>query len=365
MEKQLSDEYDDQNINEIKKPLLINRRSSLCDYEHVIDISALEKLKVMYFQPMSKGSARASILCLVCVTLGTSLLSLPYAMKACGVILCLILFFLCASIAHWTLNLIAKTSKNEDCYEYDVLVSRYYGKNLINLTIFMCLMNTFGSMIAWNKFISNLMSDIIEYCGYPAYLIDENYAKFFFSFIILMLIQIPISTFNSVNNFHILAPLGVIPIVYIVLVSIFEFPYYFRNNYSFNNISWFRFDANFIQILCLFFFAFGNHSTIMGTMKELAHKAKINKLVYYTHRSEIIVYLITMLIGYFSTFDMTNEMYIKREGQGILMVIGKCLYIIVMIVNIALYYYMVKPYLEYKLGIKNSGEEKSGTLKYG
>ena len=44
-----------------------------------------KKLKLIYFQPLRPGSLRASIFGLVCVTLGTGMLPLPYFFKSNGI----------------------------------------------------------------------------------------------------------------------------------------------------------------------------------------------------------------------------------------------------------------------------------------
>jgi hypothetical protein len=47
-----------------------------------------------------------------------------------------------------------------------------------------------------------------------------------------------------------------------------------------------------------------------------------------------------MFIGYFSTFDDTDDIYINRADQSIFMIFGKATFIILLICNIGLYYYM-------------------------
>jgi amino acid permease len=345
-------EYNHNFEQEIKRPLLLHRLSSLSDEyrpskdKNILE-NKLEEWKAVYFQPITKGSLRASIFCLLCVTLGSSLLSMPYTMKACGVILSLIIFIICAILTGWTLNLIVKTAQKEDCYDYEKLVSIYYNKNLTILTGIMCLMNILGSMAAWNKFIFNITSDLSTYFSIDDFFIDTEYTKLLLSFLIVIFVQLPVCTLNKISNFYILSSFGSLFVIYIVIVSIFEFPFYFRRNFAWEKINYFDFNFNFIQIFCIFFFAFGNHSTIMNAMGELRDKRKVTKLAKYTQGVEYVLYLITIVVGYFSTFDDTQEIYINREGQSIFMVVGKIIFILVMICNIGLYYYMVKPFLEH------------------
>lgn len=337
-----------------KRPLLLHRLSSLSDEfrpnesKNLIE-NKLDEWRAIYFQPITKGSLRASIFCLFCVTLGTSILSIPYTMKSCGVILCLIIFAICAILTSWTLKLMVLTAKKEDCYDCELLVSRYYGRNLSIFTSIMCLMNIFGSMAAWNKFIFNIIADLTSSYSIHNFFIDEKYTKLLISFLVVLFIQLPVATLNKISNLHILSSFGSLFIFYIVIVSIFEFPFYFKRNYEWEKINWFGFNFNFIQIFCFFFFAFGNHSTIMNVIGELRDKRKVVKLVKYTQGSEYVIYLVTMVVGYFSTFDKTNDIYINRQDQSIFMIVGKIIFILVMICNVGLYYYMVKPFFEYNI----------------
>ena len=100
----------------------------------------------------------------------------------------------------------------------------------------------------------------------------------------------------------------------------------------------------------------------MNTINELFPKTqrRIKKLVNYTSFSEIFFYLITILVGYFSTYNETDEIYINRSYQSTFMVIGKFLYMGVMICNVCLYYYMIKPYLEYVYGIEKEENDRTG-----
>ena len=54
-----------------------------------------------------------------------------------------------------------------------------------------------------------------------------------------------------------------------------------------------------------------------------------------------------MFIGYLSTFENTNEIYIDRPNEGQSILLGKTLYIVGLTCDIGLYYYISRPQLEY------------------
>ena len=97
----------------------------------------------------------------------------------------------------------------------------------------------------------------------------------------------------------------------------------------------------------------------MNVLSEMEHRTtkRINKLLFNTHYTEVVLYIITMFVGYFSTFNETSDIFINRQDQSILMMIGKIFYIFIMICNIGMYYYMVIPYYDYIFN--NEGENKT------
>jgi uncharacterized membrane protein len=105
-----------------------------------------------FFAPITKGSLRTSIFCLLCVNFGSVCLTMPYTMKTVGVISSLVIFVISSLAAHWTMTLIGKTADKEKIYEYEELVDMHYGSKLVILTSVMQLINNLGAIIAWNKY---------------------------------------------------------------------------------------------------------------------------------------------------------------------------------------------------------------------
>lgn len=143
---------------------LIDRRTSL-DYEAVAEylkykeqgdetiyLRKLQEWKYLYFQPITKGSVRASIFCLLCVSVGSGVLSLPYNIKVPGLILGMIIFLISSFATYWTLNLLKEAAYKDKIYSYGELVEKYYGKKLLITTEVILVINNMGSIVAWNMF---------------------------------------------------------------------------------------------------------------------------------------------------------------------------------------------------------------------
>ena len=126
----------------------------------------------LFFRPIKHGSLRSSIFCMICVTLGTGMLPLPYFFRTNGIILTLIMYFFCSIPTYFTLQLLIKMSYEFNTYDFIGLVNKVYNNNKymeIYATIVL-LINSFGSIIMWDVFITQFVRDILEY-------INPNYSK--------------------------------------------------------------------------------------------------------------------------------------------------------------------------------------------
>jgi amino acid permease len=88
----------------------------------------------------------------------------------------------------------------------------------------------------------------------------------------------------------------------------------------------------------------------------------INKLAKYSFNLQLFLFIGVMFIGYFSTFDQTEDIYINRADQSIFMVIGKAFFIILLLCNIGLYYYMNRNDFENLIKTENTKISKNKRL---
>jgi amino acid permease len=180
--------------------------------------------------------------------------------------------------------------------------------------------------------------------------IDENYdtARLIQMLIFNTFTQIPMTWVRNIAILHKLSMFGTLALMYTVIVSVIEFPFYFKENYSLEKLKLWDFNINIVKTLCMYFFAFANHNAILGVINEIKGQTeeKAYKIVKYTFQVELATYIIVLFTGYLSTFDETNEIFIDRPGVSIFLVIGKALYIITLTCHIGLYYFISRPSLE-------------------
>ena len=111
----------------------------------------LVELKNRLFRPITTGSMRGSIFCLLCITFGSGILSLPYAIKLCGLVLTIIIFITAAFLIYTTLNLLCDSAYKCDTIDYLSLVNICFGSKIMTFTSFANLLSNFGSIIVYQQ----------------------------------------------------------------------------------------------------------------------------------------------------------------------------------------------------------------------
>ncbi len=321
--------------------LLLNEKGSFKKQES-------NSLRNTYFSPLAPGSLRASIFALVCVTLGSGMLPLPYFFRKNGIFESLIIFLFCGFCTLFTLKILLELAHKNKTYVYNDLVGIYFNNNyMVTYSIIVLLINSLGSIIAWNVIILNFLKEIFKYFN----IYHENY-PYYISLLILCFILIPISTYQTISKFYIVSTIGIIQILYVVLVVLLEFPMYFKEhlrNWELN-VKFFH-HFNFLSVIEMhlnFIIAFGNHSTLLSVVYEIKNKTKnrVMEVGEGTFYSELFIYLIIMFFSYFSTFNHTKNVFLDRPHHTILLLFAQFFMITLMICNILLYYYMLIPMLQ-------------------
>ncbi|MCQ2818176.1 MAG: amino acid transporter [archaeon] len=326
--------------------------------------SELHPSEVFYefYRPIQHGSLREAVCCMICVTLGTGMLPLPYFFRTNGILLTLIIFTICGLSTYYTLQKLIKMAHNKNTFSYSDLVKLYFGKGMTIYSIVVLLINSFGSIILWNVYIKVFLKDILNYFN-PK--IDTQLNTIYMLLLVLIVIEIPLSLFNGPRLFDIMSILGIIQIAYVLIILFIEFPGYASNNFSFEKMSkkgiYFKFNFKIIEMPFVFFTSFGNHSTILSAVNQVEEKTEtkclnVGKRTYW---GEYFIYVAVLFISFFSTFEDTAEIFLNRPNLSLLMMIGECNMAILMICNISLYYFTTMPTLEYLFNNSKPFEGKS------
>lgn len=169
--------------------------------------------------------------------------------------------------------------------------------------------------------------------------------------------QIPACIVQDIRPLHILSIVGIGFLFYLIFVSLpilikvsmLEIQYYQEINYSKSSVVYFDVNLNIFSVICMYFFCFSNHNVVLTIISDLKGdvEKKGNRVINIQFIIEFFCYLLVMFIGYLSTFENTNEIYIDRPNEGQSILLGKTLYIVGLTCDIGLYYYISRPQLEY------------------
>ena len=340
------------------------KKKSLSEKFNINKASSIEEsISLIFFRPVHHGSLKSSIFCMICVTLGTGMLPIPHLFTSNGLILTFILYLFFSFPTYITLQLLIKISHDNKLYNFPELVSKYFGYKsfMTKLTIIALLINSFGCIILWNFYINKFSIGLISYFE-EEYATNEN--GNYICIAILIFIQIPLAIYNKGNEFDIMATVGVLQILYVLLVLIFEFPSYikefFNKNVFFQTKTYYNTNIfRIMEIPFVLFTSFGNHSTILSVVEQISSKTtkRVLNVGKYAFFGEFFVYIYLVLICFFSTFSTNeNEIFLIRPKITFLLTLGQFFMVILMVCNISLYYFTTLPTLQF---IFNKSQEFS------
>lgn len=161
---------------------------------------------------------------------------------------------------------------------------------------------------------------------------------------------------NKFSGLTFIAFLGSAFTILLGVITIFEFPLYlnYYNNshkhYS-KHINWYNiesFDAV-VKSICVYFYSFAYHGGSMLIIKNFRNKSekRITKVLATSVFSSFLIYYFVMILGYLSNLQDTKEIFINRGHETVFIVIGKLLYSLSLIFNIAFTYVLSQKFMEY------------------
>ena len=115
-------------------------------------IKKFHEWKFLYFQPITAGSLRGAIFCLLTINLGASMLALPHTIVSVGLIPGYIILILGAIASRATLKILTKQAYEYNIYDYSLLVDKLLGERWYVLTQYFGVFNNLGSAINFNIF---------------------------------------------------------------------------------------------------------------------------------------------------------------------------------------------------------------------
>ena len=310
----------------------------------------LEKERSLFlkiFGPLEAGSIRGSIFNMVILSLGTGMLALPrYVSHTSLFFACLFIIGICVTV-WWSLLLLSKACEKNKIFNYSKLIKLLYGKPLSITYDVIVILYSFGVLILFHIIIYATLGEAIYglffYRTYPTFndfktqsFWSHWYIQVLLPYIASIVIVYPMCLIKDVSRLRIISLIGVVSIIFLILIIIFQSKDFITYDKMENDINYFditkglkdKFDAlNFISTI---FYASCFHIgcvPVLNTLKNNVRR-RINKAIRRTVLLDIFLYLIIAVIGYCTCPINTPSLIIQRpplkEGDSdILMSLGK------------------------------------------
>ena len=299
------------------------------------------------FGPMEAGSIRGSIFNMVILSLGTGMFALPkYMSNTSPLFSCILIIGIC-TLVWWSLLLLSKACEKNKIFNYSKLIGILYGKFFSIIYDTIVILYSFGVLILFNIIIyATLGEAIYGIYYYKKYKTLEDfknnsfwsewYIQILLPYAASIIIVYPMCLIKDVSKLRIISLIGVMNIVFLILIVIFQSKDYISKNNLDNNVNYIdlrkglqgKFDAlNFISTI---FYASCFHIgcvPVLNTLKNNVRR-RIFKAIRRTILIDIFLYLSIAVIGYLSYPQNTPSLIIQRptlkEGDSdIIMSIGK------------------------------------------
>eukprot|EP01080_Neovahlkampfia_damariscottae_P010989 gene10989-3695_t len=292
-------------------------------------------------ETVRKGTFFSSFFNLTNTTVGGGTLTLPLAIRQCGLGLGLLLFFLVGALAFYTFHCVLKGCEDNKKLTNQEIYQESFGRFSYILDVFYFSL-CFGGICMYLNIIGTSMSlQFHQWFGNIA--IADKYV---ISAIVLCLILIPLCLLKDISYLGYTSSFSIFSILFVDFVIIIKFIEKMTttgintNNLVFFNVGSFENVTMIFSVIGSFFFSFISQYNIIPIYKELKNRSKI-KMIGIISSSILtsgVIYLLSAVLGYFIFLDtdmnlLKGNVLDNFSQTDILASISKFLVIIVIILS--------------------------------
>lgn len=267
-----------------------------------------------YFSCIRGGSLRGGTLAMASITFGGGCLSFPYAIAQSGPVIGLIIFVVIGLLSYLTLKYLLWNGLDSKLMDYNKLTTEAGGNNFRVASDINNLILCFGLLVSYEYIISSL---VLQSLNYFFGLSCDGNVKIIQIAVTAVLFLIPLSSLKDIAKLQYLSIIGTIALILSILVIMVEFPFYL-NDYIKSDKPFKLFPDNWeygwIDTAGIFLFGFSSHNGIFQIFNELHRPGprRCNKVLNRAFYLEFVLYILLSFSGYFSTFEGTPDVFIKR-----------------------------------------------------
>ena len=299
-----------------------------------------------YFDPIRAGSLRGATISLAALVFGISGFYFPKGIDNLGLIPGLIILSLFALFAYWTLCMLLDTARKKKMMKYGPLINLCLGKKFYLAGEINNIIYCIGILMSLEFTISSFFMDIISLL----FEIDEKnkqMIKLIQVGICMCALQIPLSLLKKILALQYASIVQAITLIYSTLVVLIQCGFYYNKAISDGyQIPWFQpFSMKFFDSFSIMLYGFSSHTGIFPIFDELAKPSKRRsyKVLRRGYLSEVIVFLLIGLGGFFSLVNPTPSIFLSRVNLpywgkiDYFILISKILFLITLHGSLAIY----------------------------
>jgi amino acid permease len=315
----------------------MNNKSSFTDVPNKYNKSCIMR----YFDKISGGSLRGGIFAVASMTFGGGCLAFPAAVSKSGLLLGFIIYFFAALTSYITSIYIVDTGIRLKILDYNELVRQACGDKMVVFADINNILLSIGVIMGYQYIAYD--SCLIVFNQLFGWDVDNNTTKIIIIIVSMCIIQIPLSCVKNISTLQYASLLATVSLTYIILVVLFESPFYFMQNYGKSDlyvisifppqgIGW-----NWLNTLSTFLFGFCVHNGFFQVFMEM-DRPNLRRSMKVTNRAtlmEVILYAIISLGGFFSVFYDCPDAFIKRKNldsfeNDYFMLVGRIFLVVVL-----------------------------------
>jgi sodium-coupled neutral amino acid transporter 11 len=192
-----------------------------------------------WFGKLTPGSMRGSIFALMQTAVGAGILSLPYVLKSCGILVGLFLLGTGAFVAYYTMFWLIEAAFETETDNYAHVVKAKLGnKWAVSLHITFILL-TFSIAALYFIVSAGFMPSILKGFNMDKETAESPETRIIIILVFLVLL-FPIGLSRDLSSLAHISVIGVSSIIYVVLLIAIESPWYIRNNFDFEKLKWYN-----------------------------------------------------------------------------------------------------------------------------
>jgi amino acid permease len=317
---------------------IIHPQSRFSNFDQMSPLT--KSIYIRTFGKMEPGALRGAIFNLISTCLGAGCLALPLILHIQGIILGLALVLLTSYISYLGIINLSEAAENFQIYDYSNLIHKVLGPNwkiLYNSVLVIAMMGTIiGYQIIIGDFVPGILGTFN--IGFDPYVV-----RCIVMIAANVLIITPLGLIRKLTSLRFMSLVSCIVVVFIVLLVMFQFPYYAKQNEYENNTNWFNLNLSILSSFNVCFYSFSCHNNVTQVYDELNNKnlRRMNKVAFRSLFIILIAYVFLAIFGYLSTLESTPSLFIIRQppksiSSDWLMVTARILMLLTLIIASAI-----------------------------